>query len=347
MQAAEQRADRGDYVGRALQVHNAPGFGPKESSIGRAALYNLASPGSTIIAPDPLWLSETWAGMLAAAAARGSKVVIIAPALANAPSPQAPLMAQAHEVVARLLELQKAIIAQSSNNDGELHVGLYAAQAQVNEAAGRAREVREGLQRAPWIRSIIPFDSASLAALENVTNDAAASGQNATRLARDEEYRLPQLHQKTQLIALPGAMAALVRLPGWRDALAQSIRGQAQQTAKFTEQLSYTTPDVDTAAMRRNDALLTLFEQSRPESERSRVSFYFSVGTQNQDPRGLASDGEASVIVSGFHAAAGVVDLYNVMARSRWITTQAELDQYIPPPSGFMRWLLRWIKATL
>ena len=138
-----------------------------------------------------------------------------------------------------------------------------------------------------------------------------------------------------------------LRLPGWRDALAQSIRGQTQQTAKFTEQLSYTTPDVDTTAMRRNDALLTSFEQSRPASERSRVSFYFSVGTQNQDPRGLASDGEASVIVSGFHAAAGVVDLYNVMARSRWITTEAELDQYIPAPSGFMRWLLRWIKATL
>jgi len=138
-----------------------------------------------------------------------------------------------------------------------------------------------------------------------------------------------------------------LRQPGWRDALAQSIRVQTQQTAKFTEQLSYTTPDVDTTAMRRNDALLTAFEQGRSDAERQRVSFYFSVGTQNHDDRGLASDGEASVIVSGFHAAAGVVDLYNIMARSRWITTEAELDRYLPPPSGFMRWVVRWIKATL
>jgi hypothetical protein len=345
--AAEQAADQQDYVGRALQVHNAPGFGPKESSIGRAMLYNLALPGSTIIAPDPLWLSDTWAGMLAAAAARGSKVVIIAPAVANAPSPQAPLMAQAHALMVRLLELQRALAAQRSDNDGELRIGLFAGQAQVNDAVGRAREVREGIRRAPWIRSIIPFDSATLAVLENVTNTAAADGNDATSLARDEEPRAPQLHQKTQLIALPGALAALLRQPGWSDVLAQSIRVQSQQTAKFTEQLTFTTPDVDTTAMRRNDALLTAFEQGRPEAERNRVSFYFSVGTQNQDDRGLASDGEASVIVSGFHAAAGVVDLYNVMARSQWITTEAELDRYIPPPSGFMRWLVRWIKSTL
>jgi hypothetical protein len=35
------------------------------------------------------------------------------------------------------------------------------------------------------------------------------------------------------------------------------------------------------------------------------------------------------------------------MARSRWITTQQELDQYIPPPSGLMKRLVRWLRATL
>jgi hypothetical protein len=139
----------------------------------------------------------------------------------------------------------------------------------------------------------------------------------------------------------------LLRLPGWAQALAQSINTQQQQTAKFTEQLSFPTPEVDTTAMRANDAVLSSFERSRPEAERRRVSFYFSVGTQNMDDRGLASDGEASVIVSGYHAAAGVVDLYNVMTRSRWITTQAELDQFIPPPSSFMMRLARWLKGTL
>jgi hypothetical protein len=99
--------------------------------------------------------------------------------------------------------------------------------------------------------------------------------------------------------------------------------------------------------MRANDAVLTSFERSRPEAERRRVSFYFSVGTQNMDDRGLASDGEASVIVSGYHAAVGVVDLYNVMARSRWVTSDAELDQYVPAPSSLMKRIANWIRATL
>jgi hypothetical protein len=337
-----------DYIGRALEVHNVPGFGPKESSVARAAMYNLANPGATIIVPDPLWLSEAWAGMLTAAAARGSKVVIIAPAVANAPSPQAPLMALAHEIFSRLLVLQRGLAAQKSENDGELHVGLFSAQAQVDDPVGRAREIREGAKRAPWIRDIIPFDSLTLAALEHATTMSPATSANATtRLAKDEKPRAPQLHQKTQLIALPGAMLALLRQPGWSQALAQSLSSQQEQTAKFTEQLRYTTPDVDTMAMRSNDQLLTSYERSRPDAERQRVSFYFSVGTQNMDDRGLASDGEASVIVSGYHAAAGVVDLYNVMTRSRWITTQEELDSYIPPPSGLMRRLVRWLRATL
>lgn len=345
--AAEERMNLGDYVGRALQVHNEPGFGAKESSVARAALYNLATPGSVIVVPDPLWLSATWGGMLAAAAARGSRVFVIAPALANAPSPQAPLMALSHEVMLRLVAIQHLLEAQTSRNGGELRVGLYAATAQVNDVAGRTREIREGLARAPWIRTVIPFDAATLAVLDKVSTETPADGRDAGTMARDEKPRAPQLHQKTQLIALPGAISALVQRPGWDAVLAQSMRVQSQQTVKFADQLTWTTPDVDTTAMRSSDALLTSYEQSRPEAERARVSFYFSVGTQNEDDRGLASDGEATVVVSGFHAAAGVVDLYYVMARSRWVTTEKEIDQYLPPPSGFWRRIGRLIRATL
>jgi hypothetical protein len=345
--SADQQSDQRDYVGRAIQLHNTPGFGPKESSVGRAALYNLAAPGSTIIVPDPLWVSETWAGMLAAAAARGSKVLVIAPAEANAPSPQAPLMAMSREIVLRLIGLQKALAAQASAHDGELRVGLFAARAEVTDATGRAREIREGLQRAPWIRDVIPFDSTTLAVLENVTTRAPANNANSTSLARDEKPRAPQLHQKTQLIAFPGAMSQLLSVKGWRDVLAQSLQTQAEETGKFTEQLSYTTPDVDTTAMRRNDEMLNAYEQSRPQAERARVNFYFSVGSQNEDDRGLASDGEAAVIVSGYHAASGVVDLYNVITRSRWVTTPEEVDRYLPPKSSFIQRLGRWLKAAL
>jgi hypothetical protein len=340
--SAERRMNTGDYVGRALQVHNEVGFARKESSVARAMLYNLAPPGSDIIVPDPMWLSDTWAGMLAAAAARGCHVYIVAPAEANAPSPQAPLMSLQHQVLARLLELRTTLGPAISASGGELRVGIFAAKADLNNPAGRIREIRDGLARSPWIRDLVPFDAKTLSVLEQAET-TVGNEPSGTSLARDAKPREPQLHQKSQLIARPGAIAALVRQPGWDAVLANNIRTQAQQTARFAEQLGYTIPDVDTSAMRSTDAMLRGYEQSLPEAERKRVSFYFSLGTQNEDPRGIASDAEATLIVSGFGGSAGLVDLFYIMARSDWITTETQLEQYVPIHSSFMQRLARWL----
>ena len=210
----EHRMNVGDYVGRALQVHNQVGFGAKKSSVARAMLYNLAPPGSVIIVPDPVWLSNTWAGMLAAAAARGCRVYVIAPAAANAPSPQAPLLAVEHEVFTRFLDLRRSLGPRIRSAGGDLRVGIFAAHASEDDAVGRAREVKEGLERAPWIREVIPFDDRTLAVLNHAQVNAA-NGSNSTELAHDERPRAPQLHQKSQLVARPGAIAALVRQRGW------------------------------------------------------------------------------------------------------------------------------------
>jgi hypothetical protein len=341
--AVEQRAALGDYVGRALQVQNEVGFGSKQSSVARALLYDLAQPGSVVIVPDPLWLSDQWAGMLAAAAARGARVHVIAPALANAPSPQPPLMAMSHDIMARLLEIHSALADRLRRSGGELRVGIFAAKAHADDASGKRREVREGLDRAPWIRDLIPFDAQTVAVLNAAETQTAQTLQQSPDIAEDERNRPPQLHQKTQVIARPGAIAALVRRPGWDRVLARSMQAQATQTASFAEQLGYVTPDVDTLATRSTDTLLRGWEEDIPEAERKRVSFYFTLGTHNQDPRGMMLDGEATFVVSGLPAAAGLVDLYYVMARSTWVSSEAELDRLLPPPSDFWRRVAQWV----
>jgi hypothetical protein len=345
--AAERQANLNDYVGRALQVHNEVGRGPKQSSVIRAMLYDLAQPGAVVIVPDPLWIGAEWAAMLAGAAARGARVYVIAPALANAPSPEAPVMALAHDVMLRLLQLRTQLDEPIRNAAGDLRVGLFAARAQVDDAAGQRREVRDGLQRAPWIRDLIPFDTSALAVLDRAEAQTATDGKDATALAAHETPRPPQLHQKTQLIARPGAIAALARQPGWEAVLARTMEAQAQQTAQFAGQLGWTTPDMETDATLGTAPLLRGYEQATSQAERKSVSFYFTLGTQNQDPRGMMLDGEATVIVSGFYAAAGLVDLYYVMARSTWIDTPPELDRLLPPPSRWMRWLADLVRPTM
>ena len=336
-----------DYIGRALQVHNEAGFAEKESSVARAMLYNLAPPGSVIIVPDPLWLSDTWAAMLAGAAARGCRVYVIGPSKDNSPNPQPVLFAVQHDVIWRLLQSAERTKEQIRRTGGELRVGLYTGRAPSTNVAARAAEVRDGLQRNPWIRALIPFDNATLAVLERGVTATQGDGRDATPIAQDETPRLPALHQKTQLIARPGAIAALVAQPGWDNVLAQAMQTQSQQTAKFADQLGWTPPEVDSAATRSADALLRGYEQSLSEADRKAVSFYFSLGTQNQDPRGLMLDGEATLIVSGLHAAAGLVDLYFLMARTSWVSSKAELDRYLPRPGGLMGRIARMIRFAL
>ena len=345
--AQEQTGNLGAFVGRALQVHNQVGFGDKKSSIARAMLYNLAQPGAVIIVPDQLWMSETWAGMLAGAAARGARVQIIAPALANAPIPDAPAMALAHDVLLRLLTIRESLTPTIRESGGDLHIGLFAAHATADDATGRLREVREGLARYPWIRELIPFDNKTLAVLSRVEHQVSSDGHDATKLAKDEKPHPPQPHRKTQVVARPNAIAALLRQPGWDVMLADAMRVQSQQTATFAEQLGDTHPAVDTAATRRADEMMRGYEASIPEAERKRVSFYFAEGSQNMDQRGLMSDGEAMLIVSGPQAAAGLVDLFYMMARTTWIDRPAELERLLPKQSSIIHRFAHWVRATL
>jgi phosphatidylserine/phosphatidylglycerophosphate/cardiolipin synthase-like enzyme len=347
--ARDARIERGNPRGasRVLQVHNEPGFGPKESSVARAMLYSLAPPGSLIIAPDPLWVSASWAALLAGAAARGSTVVVIAPALANAPSPEPPVIALERDLLHRLLALRRAIAGRLADEGGDLRIGVYAGHAPVTDARGRLAEVRAGLARAPWIRGLIPFDAAILAELDRASTQTTPATDDEAALARDEAPREPQLHQKTTLVARPGAIAALVRQPGWESVLAGTMRAQARETARLADALSTAQPPADTSAVRAADALLQGYEHSLSDADRRRLSFYFAVGSQNHDPRGLMLDGEASVVVSGFDASVGLVDLFYLMARSTWIERDAEVDRLVPRPSGLMERVAHLIRFVM
>ena len=194
---------------------------------------------------------------------------------------------------------------------------------------------------------MIPFDDKTLAVLSQAEHQIANDGRDATRIAKDEKEHPPQPHRKTQVVARPNAIAALLRQPGWDVMLADAMRVQSRQTATFAEQLGDTHPAVDTAATRRADEMMRGFEASIPEADRKRVSFYFAEGSHNMDQRGLMSDGEATLIVSGPQASAGLVDLFYMMARTTWIDRPGELEQLLPRRSSLIHRFARWVRATL
>jgi len=335
------------YVGHALQVHNEVGFGPKRSSVARAILYTLAAPGTVIVVPDPLWMSESWAAMLAAAAARGCHVMIVAPALANAPSPEPPLITLENAMLQRLLALRSQLGEQIAASGGSLRIGIYAARAPVTDIAGRYAEIRAGLTRAPWIRDLIPFDTQTLEQLNQALAQTEVGERKATTIARDEKPRVPQLHQKTVLVARRSAIAALVNQPGWVDLLARAMRGQTTRSVRLADALGGPPAAVDTSAGQALDTLFRRYEQSLTPAERTRVSFYFSVGSQNHDPRGIMLDGESSVIVAGVQGSVGLVDLFYLMARTSWVDSTSEVDRLVPRPRGLLARVARFIRFAM
>jgi hypothetical protein len=340
-------ARNGSAVARVLQVENDAGFGEKDASVARAMLYSLAAPGSVIIVPDPLWISQTWVGMLAGAAARGSTVAIIGPAFANNPNPERPIVSLEREVLHRLIVLRNDLARRPHPPGTGLRIGVYAARAPATDIAGRTEEVREGLRRAPWIREVIPFNAEALGVLDRATTAASEVDASRPPLAVDDEPRAPQLHQKTQFIARPGAIAALVGQPGWEDALARALRMQAEETVRLSDAIGSESPPADRAVVRTTDMLLEGYERSLSDAERKRISFFLALGSMNHDPRGLMLDGEASVIVSGFQASAGLVDLFYLMARTTWVENDAEIDRLVPPFDGLFTRLARLMRDLM
>jgi hypothetical protein len=303
----------------------------------------MAPPGSTVVVPDPFWMSPEWGAMLSATAMRGAKVHVIAPSEANMPGTQAPVLVLTRDMMLRFIMVRRELAGRLQQSGGELRIGIFSGVAELDDMAGLHQELREGLERAPWIRELIPFDDRQLTVIGRAA-EVAAREPDARQLTRDERPRRPELHQKTQLIARPGAIAIIVRQSGWEDVFANALERQARASARVVRHLDDVTHEVDRSATRLTDSLLANFERTIPDSARRQASLYFTLGSHNEDTRGLALDGEASVVTSGLQSITGLIDMYFVMTRSNWVTTESELDHYFPPRHGIVPRLTRFLR---
>ena len=333
-------------LGRALLVNNEPGFGRKQATVARAMLYTLAPRGSVLIVPDGLWLESSWAGMLAGAALRGCRVYVVGPALANAPSAGFPQMSRTQEVFLRMLHVRQEFAEDIHRAGGELRVGLYTATEDVNDIAQQMRAARAGMDRYPWLRDLVPLSPSVLAVLDSAPAVLERAGYHPFVLGRDEKPRLPQLHRKTQFFADSAALARLGARPEWREVAIQTIIARAQQAQRGTKTGLYD-DSLTTAASAAIATLVQAYVANRPPADSARLAFYFTVGTQNQDPRGMLLDAEAVFVLSGISGATGLFDLYSLLARSTWIETEQDLDRLLPPYKKWQRWLGRYARLVL
>jgi hypothetical protein len=328
-----------------MDVHNETGFRSKPINAAKATLYSLMPPGSSIIVPDSLWNSPFWGGMLAGAALRGCKVLVIAPALANAPSAGFPQMSRAHELFSRLIIVQNELQDEIEAAGGMLKVGKYASTSEMGDYRAGFEEFRKGIGKYPFIKEIFPFRQPVYDAIDALEEELEKKGFQPTYYTEDIEQRKPKLHLKTNFFASQ-EMQDLLAWEGWSEVIFHYGRHRAAFVGR--EEGTYVDiKDFPEEAEEAVDRLLSSYWNSLTEEEKRLVMYYLSIGSQNQDYRGTIMDGEVAAFISGYYSLIGVVDLFFMSATTTWVDNVEELDELLPPESGWRRWLGRYIQKAL
>ena len=327
-----------------MDVHNQTGFRPKPINALKAALYSLMPAKSTIVVPDSLWNAPFWGGMLAGAALRGCRVLVISPSLEHAPSAGFPQMSRANELFTRLIVAEHVLSNEISAAGGMLKIGIYNRESEVGDLRAKIKEFNDGVEKNPFIRTIFPFDDSVYAALHEFKAQLSEQDLQPTYYTDDAVKRKPKLHLKTNFFA-SAKMQDLLAWDGWDDVMRNYLRYRSSLSYRKDEYVDV--KDVPEALNEATDKLLAAYWNSLSMADQQNVIYYLMVGSQNQDYRGIIMDGEVAAVISGYFSLIGLMDFFFMSGLTTWIDDVQKLDQLLPPQSGWRRWLGRFIMKAL
>jgi len=329
-----------------MQVHSETGFRDKPINPAKAVLYSLMPPGSLLQIPDSLWQSYLYASLLAGSSLRGSRVLVIAPALKTAPSSGAPQMARAHGLMGRIIAFSTAMEQPIGAAGGLLKVGLYAPRQGVGDIAGR---IEQSVETVPaWASQVYKFHTSIELTARNARAQLDSLGYKIHYLSNADSTGQPMMHLKANFFASQVAWDKLTARPEWAGVLREYVVYLAAQATPDENESD--TPDVqaipeELVEILRN--LLRNFLADLTPQEREEIVYYFNVGSVNMDPRSMCLDGEAMILMAGWQALEGIIDFLLLSGLCEWLETTEELDALLPPPGGFSRSTSGLIKLML
>jgi hypothetical protein len=336
--------ENGDY-GWTLETHNQIGYRPKGVTLFKATLYTLMPPGAVIKAPDSIWGSNLWGSMMLGHALRGGRSLVIAPAIANAPSAGSPQMSRAQEALTRLVVAERILGERIESEGGLLKVGLYSTELEVGDIPGKIGALLETLDSTPWLAELFGFDDAVLEGLAEERDELIAEGYERT-YAVDQEIKTAKLHMKAHLYYSREAWESILQNPAleelarihFEEAAAMNL---ALARDEYRDYQIYT----DRATPAARDAFGPLLSRSRDEL--SRYVLFLAVGSHNQNSRSLALDGEVAIVAAQWKALAGLMDFVTITGLCTWIDSVEELEELFPGYDGLSRRISRWIRMAV
>ena len=327
---------------RVLQAHNRTGWGQKDATFVQMLLYDLVPPGTVLYIPDSLWTSFEWMAQLVAAAFRGCRVYVVAPALSHAPSAGYPQMSVTQELIARLVVVVQEMGDVIREDGGELRVGLYTRQAPIGALRADLAEVIETYARSPFLHRLFPLPAAGWDLVRRFRDGAPMRGDTAQLPPAASVDSTPKLHRKTQFIASGDVLTAMARHPAMAGALETLLRDFAEGAVRPTE----SGPIPTQQRMRAPLQLLRVFDEL-PQGVRDSAVLYLATGSLNKNVRSMALDGEAIALVGGRWALQSYVDFLLLSGVTTWVDDPDELDRLHPPFSWIKRWIGRRLRRIL
>ncbi len=340
---AALRQAGGLFHARAMQVHNATGYGQKWSSVARAMLYDLMPAGATIFIPDSLWNSPLWASMLVGNALRGARVFVVAPAKKNAPGSGALVMSRAHEVFTRFVLVQERLRGPIERAGGSLRTGVYDPDGPIDLVKELGKVIASARNLDPALHAAFPFDPSLAAEVEKVRDELVASGFTMAVLAPDAETRDPKIHLKSQLLVSREALESLVPRPDVVPLVARYIQLRAELLSSLEGNLREASAEMEAASAK----TIADWWAGLPDATREKAVALLAVGSNNMDLRGQVMDGEVTMIVAGLEAMSSYLNTYYVASVTTWVNSVDELSVMIPGTNGLVRWLARYAKYAL
>ena len=325
---------------RALVVQNGTGYADKQVDLVKSLLYTLMPPGSVIKIPDSLWNGTLWGSALVGCALRGVRVLIIAPALSNAPARAFGSMARSRELLWRMLMASKLLAPEIAAHGGLLKVGLYSSTIPVTDIPGKVRAVKTTLEQHAWLRELFDFPVAVYPGLDALATTFGALSAANPGVRDFESKERPLLHLKANYFASRDAWRVMSRTE-WVDVTRQfvelrlaQVRARAAAVGSFAQ-----VPDT---VLQMGDAVVEQWYQGLSREARERVVFFTLLGSSNQNERSMVSDGEDGIVLSNWPSVIPYLDLLSLVGQSRWIDDPKELDELLPRQNALLTRIAHW-----
>lgn len=313
---------------------NETGYGLKEATVLKAAIYNLAPPGSSILSFDSLWISDFWAGMFLCAALRGVNALPVGPTPENAPSAAPATLHFLRGTLRTMLQANLYFADDLARSGGCLRVGIYAHDVQTNDFRRRVEAFQMGLKSETFLRRIFPMAPSAMAFLDSFRTRFPEIRRVGLQLRTR-----PFLHMKSQFFGTAEAFRIL-RSPLWGRALADYLGIRLKQTQGVG------TPGIDAHLF---DPLARDFERSLDGDStgaKDRVIYTFTMGSHNQDLRAMLLDGEVLVALSGQSCLIAMVDSMFMLFVAEWPADLDAFDRLFPKqhPPIYLKPILHGVK---